>query len=150
MAQNNNGLYFLKDKKAQIYNTVYVEPEKSYSNPIAYYVAVNPAPLWCYTRQLSQDQLFAAHAYWNDETRFFVFNFRDDVQIYNHVYYKGDLYEVTRVDRTDDYNGETFVYVKNVKGAKSDIERLRPYGWKPEDEGLKPAYDENGNRIKYT
>lgn len=147
MAQNK-GQYFLKDKKAQIYKTVYIKPEKSYSNPTEHYVAVNSVPLWCYTRQLSQDQLFAAAAYWNDETRYFAFNYRGDVEIYDHILYKDGFFEVTRVDRTDDYNGETFVYVKNVKGSVP-TDKIHPKGWKPEDSGLLPYYDENGNRIQY-
>lgn len=148
MAQANQGQYFLKDKKADIYKSVYVASDTSWGNPIEHLVAVTPAPLWCYAKQLTQAQLFAAATYWNDETRFFVFNYRDDVKIYWHIGYKGDVYEVTRVDHTEDYNGETFVYVKNEKW--SDQSKIHPYGWKPEDSGLRPAYDENGNRINYS
>ena len=142
---NNKGQYFLKDKKAQAYKTVNIQIDENTDYPEKYYVAINPVSMWCYTRQLSQDQLFAAHTYLNDETRFFVFNFRDDIKIYDHIYYDGELYEVTRVDHTDDYNGETFVYVKSTNADKTDIDHLRPCGWKPEDEGLKLFHSESNN-----
>jgi len=57
MADNNKGLYFLKDKKADIYKSVYVAPDTSWGNPIEHLVAVSPVPLWCYTKQLTQEQL---------------------------------------------------------------------------------------------
>lgn len=130
--------YFLKDKKAQLYKTIYVK-QSGYYNPVAYYVAATPSPSWCYSSQLSQEQIFVAQSYSQNEIRYFVFNFVDFVDVYSYVLYKGKLYSVTRVDTKDDYNGETFVYVKNVKFSNSDMERLRPYGWQPEDEGLERA-----------
>ena len=125
--------YFLKDKKAQHYQKY--DPNgggyHGVGDPI-YYVAMSPAPYWCYAKQLSQEELYAAHAYWNDETRLFVFNNKPAIKQYDYILYKNAWYEVTRVDTTDDYNGETFVYGRDVKGA--DVPRpayVKPYGWQP-------------------
>ena len=135
MAAIQKGQYFLKDKKAQIY-----KHHKGGQDPEGfsigdYYTPIAPAALWCYAKQLSQEQLYAAHAYWNDETRLFVFNFRDDIKQYDTLHYidKNEWYEVTRVDTTDDYNGELFVYVKNLKWGIKE-EDIEPYGYEPDTE----------------
>ena len=52
--------YFLKDKKALIYDSVSVSG--SGYMPKTYYVPRTPAPIWCYARQLSQDAVFQAAA----------------------------------------------------------------------------------------
>ena len=135
MAAIQKGQYFLKDKKAQIYkhHDGGTDPEGFSTGD--YYTPIAPAALWCYAKQLSQEQLYAAHAYWNDETRLFVFNFRDDIKQYDTLYYpaKNLWYEVSRVDTTDDYNGELFVYVKNLKTGIKE-EKIKPYGYEPETE----------------
>lgn len=132
MAQTNKGLYFLKDKKAQVYKHHDGGKDPDGFPTDDYYTPIAPVCLWCYTKQLSQEQLYAAHAYWNDETRLFVFNFRDDIKQYDKLHYidKNEWYEVTRVDTTDDYNGETFVYVKNLKWGLEE-EEIKPYGYEP-------------------
>ena len=123
------GQYFLKDKKAQHYK-VY-STGGGVGDP-TYYIAMSPAPYWCYCKQLTQEQLFAAQAYWNDETRFFVFNNKPDIKQYDLLLYKGNWFQVTRVDTTDDYNGETFVYAKDAKGGnKPRPQYIKPYGWQP-------------------
>ena len=133
MAAIQKGQYFLKDKKAQIYKK-HTGGKDADGFPVGdYYTPIAPVDLWCYTKQLSQDQLYAAHAYWDDETRLFVFNFRDDIKQYDVLYYKGGWYSVTRTDTTDDYNGELFVYVKNYKYSLK-AESIKPYGYEPETE----------------
>ena len=64
--------------------------------------------------QLSQSQTFEAATYGDDENRFFVLNYRDDLKIYDFVEYKGKYYSITRLDTKDDYKGELFVYVKDT------------------------------------
>ena len=128
MAGSQKGQYFLKDKKAQIYQ--FHEGEKDADGFMTedYYTPVSPVPLWCYAKQLSQEQLFAAMTYWNNETRLFVFNFRADIKQYDKILYKNAWYEVTRVDTTDDYNGELFVYVKDEKAPPGEGQ-IKPYGY---------------------
>lgn len=129
---NRSGLYFQKDKKAQVYKKHSGGKDEDGFPVGDYWTPVAPASLWCYARQLSQEQLYAAHAYWNDETRLFVFNYRADIKQYDYLYYvnKDQWYEVSRVDTTDDYNGELFVYVKNLK-YKPKEDAIKPYGYEP-------------------
>lgn len=106
------GQYFLKDKKAMVYR------REGYKTPgghfIPQYRPIAPVDLWCYTKQLSMDQLYAAMAYSTEETRLFVFNHLENVKTYDAIMYKGQWYEITRVDTTDDYNTDSFVYVKQL------------------------------------
>lgn len=127
---SKSGLYFKKDKQAQVYKHHKGGYDDEGFSVGDYYTPVSPSLLWCYAKQLTQEQLYAAHSFWNDETRLFVFNYRDDIKQYDILYYatKNQWYEVTRVDTTDDYNGELFVYVKNMRSGLDD-EEIRPYGY---------------------
>lgn len=118
--------YNLKDKKAQLYKVEHNGQDSSgYSLPDSYYPAAT-APIWCYSRQLTQDQLFAAMAVSQQETRLFIFNYYKGVDVYDVISYRGEWYEVTRVDTTDDYKGDLFIYVKLLKwGPKPD--QIKPY-----------------------
>lgn len=123
--------YYLKDKKAQIYKVKQNgQDESGFSLPESYF-PISPVPIWCYTRQLTQDQIFAAMAYSQQETRLFIFNYYKNVAVYDIINYKNTWYEITRVDTTDDYNGELFVYVKFLKwGPKPEqIEEYDPTKW---------------------
>lgn len=127
MTQTNKGLYFKKDKKAQIYKKVYNGTDSSgFALPESFY-PIAPAPVWCYSSQLSQTDVFLAAAYNQTETRYFVFNFYKGIEVYDMIKYRGTWYRVTRVDTKDDYNGEVFVYVENAKG-----------GWIPNDGEIMP------------
>lgn len=119
--------YNLKDKKAQLYKVEHGDCNSNgYPSPDSFYPAA-PAPIWCYTRQLTQDQLFAAMAVSQQETRLFVFNYYKGVDVYDVIEYKGEWYEVTRADTTDDYKGDLFVYVKLYRGATIKPEQIKPY-----------------------
>ena len=55
--------------------------------------------------------------------------------MYDYVYYRDKWYEVTRVDTTDDYNTDVFVYVKDAPiGRQPSEDELKPYGWKSDDD----------------
>ena len=120
------GLYFLKDKKAQIYKKYQIEIDPDGFGGGAAYVPISEKPLWCYARQLSEMQIYWAVSFRENETRMFVFNFRDDVKIYDLIEYRGEYYSVTRVDTHEDYNGELFVYCGNTT-PDCDAE-FYPYG----------------------
>lgn len=117
-----NGLYFKKDKKVKLVTKYYEETSTGWQE--AHYKYISNRSFWAYTNQLSQDQTFQAAAYGDSETRLFVLNYRDDLKIYDFVEYKGKYYSITRLDTTDDYNGELFVYVKDAArgDTPSDIE----------------------------
>lgn len=125
--------YFLKDKKARIYDAVNIYAPGGM--PKTYYVPRTPSSIWCYARQLSQNTVFEAKAYGEDETRYFVFNRWTLVELYDLILYREKWYQVTRVDTEDDYNTDVFVYVKDApKGSIPSPDSLREYGWTPEDE----------------
>ena len=111
--------YYLKDKKINIFksSTAYV-PGKG---TMTVYRYLNESPIWAFSCQLTQDQIFAAKTYGESETRLFVLNYRDDLKLYNYIEYKGEYYSITRLDTKDDYNGELFVYVKYVDLHDLDI-----------------------------
>lgn len=109
--------YYLKDKKAEIYKQgETVQDEDGFD--ITEYKKVSEKPLWCYARQLSQEQTFSAASYGEEETRLFVFNYRNDVELYDFIRYRGAWYRITRVDTRDDYKGELFIYVRNCKNGE--------------------------------
>lgn len=119
--------YFLKDKKAQIYKKIYQgQDESGFSLPEKYY-PIAPSPIWCYSSQLSQSDIFIAHAYSQTETRYFVFNNYKGIDLYDMINYRNEWYRVTRVDTQDDYNGDVFVYVENANS-----------GWIPKDSEIEP------------
>ena len=104
------GQYFLKDKKCMIYTieAAYGVGEDPELEP------VSETPLWCYTKQLTQGLTASSGViYNNNETRLFVFNYNAGIVQDAYIHYNSKWYKVTRVDTTDDYNGEMFVYVED-------------------------------------
>ena len=133
MAQTKQGLYFKKDKKAQIYKKVSKGQTPYGYSAGDYFYPIAPAQVWCYSSQLSQTDIFTAAAYSQSETRYFVFNHYKGVEVYDMIQYRGEWYRVTRVDTQDDYNGELFVYVENAKDgwipSDDEIEDYTPGKW---------------------
>lgn len=125
-AKNNQ--YFLKDKKAQIYRRVSGgRDSEGYEIEGAYYPYAK-APLWCYSKQLSAALIYAAQLMTTNETRLFVFNYLKGVKQYDLILYRDSWYEITRVDTTDDYNGELFVYVQDCgRGNTPDEDSIKDY-----------------------
>ena len=117
--------YFLKDKKAEIFTRV--NTRDSMGGKITYYTPISPAPLWCYAKQISANLFFTARAYAIDEKRLFVFNYNADIAVYKVIRYRGEWYEITRVDTDDDYNGDMFVYVKDITAPPNS--NIKPYGF---------------------
>lgn len=125
--KSKNNQYFLKDKKAQIYRSFDEQDDAGFRSK-SYYYPYAAAPLWCYSKQLSQELTFVARAYDTDETRLFVFNYKPKVKQYDLILYRGTWYEITRVDTTDDYKGEMFIYVKDAgRGLRPKDDELQPY-----------------------
>lgn len=111
---DKKGLYYQKDKKANVYATeTYVNDKGRRGTRL---VDLFMFPIWCYTRQLTQGQIYAGQVYLFNETRMFVFNYYPQIKVGCIVEYKESKYEITRVDTADDYNGELFAYVKDYNG----------------------------------
>lgn len=125
--------YYLKDKKAQIYKKFSNRQDESgFQLPASYY-PIAPAQIWCYTRHLSQTDIFQSASYGENETRFFVFNYYPKVEVYDMILYKNQWYRITRVDTADDYKGDLFIYVQNAVGgwipSDDEIEDYTPGKW---------------------
>lgn len=125
--------YFLKDKKAQIYLKISGETDKDGFHKDEKYYPVRPVPVWCYSKQLSQQDISYSYLRGIQETRMFVFNHYRNVKVYDLVRYNGNWYRVTRVDTRDDYNSDLFVYVENAIGGylpkDSEIQPYTPGIW---------------------
>lgn len=104
--------YFLKDKKVMLIGSSSNQTPNGYLDTT--YKYITSTPIWAYTSQLSQEQSYYCHALGGDETRLFVVNYRNDLNLYDLVEYKGQYYSITRLDTTDGYNGDLFIYVKDV------------------------------------
>lgn len=126
----NQNQYKLKDKRALIYS-VSTDGQDNNGFHTECYTPITENPIWCYTRQLTQNQQYEAHMLGAMETRLFVFNYRPGVCIFDKIKYREKWYEVTRVDTKDDYNGDLFVYVKDSEApALNSIKEYVPTVWK--------------------
>ena len=118
--------YFLKDKKALIYNVV-GRVKKNFSD-LLYIAPTTKTPVWCYTRQTSQRLDYNDYNVNPDESRLFVFNYRDDITPFSYIKYKDQWYQVTRTDTADDYNTEVFVYVSDIGKGRKPGATILEYG----------------------
>lgn len=113
--------YYLKDKKINVIGKIYQKDEHGIDKPI---YAYRLRGIWAYTRQLSQDQIFSAKAYGNNETRLFVINYHDCVRQYDTIEYDGKFFSVTRIDTDDDYKTDMYIYVKVEPVTPTNIRTL--------------------------
>lgn len=104
--------YFKKDKKVKLITKTTTKDK--YGQYITVYRYISDASIWAYAKQLSQSQELEAKTFGTDDKRLFVLNYRSDLKIYDYIEYNGTYYSITRLDTKDDYNGELFVYVKDV------------------------------------
>lgn len=104
--------YFKKDKKVKLITKT--TKKDKYGQTITVYKYISDASIWAYAKQLSQSQELEAKTFGTDDKRLFVLNYRSDLKIYDYIEYNGTYYSITRLDTKDDYNGELFVYVKDV------------------------------------
>ena len=109
---------FLKDKQCRIAHLV--QTVDDYGAPFERWEYLTDTPLWCFTRQLSQDQVWQGMQFGTKETRLFVLNYRDDLSVGDVVEYRDQRYEVTRCDTECDYRGDLFVYVRDADQATID------------------------------
>jgi len=110
--KSQKGLYFIKDKKCM----VYIEDNLPHGvGDPASLVPISETPIWCYTKQLSQQLVFESGAInVNDATRIFVFNYNENIKQNGYIKYKDDWYIITGAYTSDDYKGEIFAYTKDT------------------------------------
>ena len=104
--------YFMKDKKVKLVTKTTEKNDYGVDMPIYRYITDNE--IWAYAKQLSQSQEFEAAMHGHEEIRLFVLNYREDLKLYDFIEYRGEYFVITRLDTTDDYKGELFVYVKDA------------------------------------
>ena len=109
---------FLKDKQCRIAHLV--QTVDDYGAPYERWEYLTEDPLWCYTRQLSQDQVWQGMQFGTHEKRLFVLNYRSDISTGDLIEYRDRRYEVTRVDTECDYRGDLFVYVRDADQTEID------------------------------
>ena len=105
MRKNQNNQYYLKDKKIQLITKII---DKDYVE-LGYKYIVD-GYVWAYAKQLSQDQIYEARTHGEAENRLFVLNYRTDLKLYDFIAYKDKYYTITRIDTTDDYNTDMYIY----------------------------------------
>ena len=88
--------------------------QDEYGAPFKEYRYLTEGELWCYAKQLSQEQVWQGMQFQTDEKRLFVLNYRSDIAVTDLIEYAGQFYEITRVDRTDDYLGDLYIYAKDA------------------------------------
>ena len=119
LSKSRKNKTFLKDKVCKIVKKTVTQDD--YGAPISTWQYLTNSSLWCYARQLSQDQVWQGMQFDTNETRFFVLNYRDDVALNDLVEYAGSYYQITRLDTEDDYHGDLYVYAKDA-AAPTEIE----------------------------
>lgn len=125
----------LKDKKIIIYNRVM--EENSLGNLATKgYRPIHPGKLWAYTRQLSESERFIAAQLSTTEEVLFVINWRSGIENYMKILYKGEWFDITRIDTFEDYKQDLKIYAKTSKG-----------GGNPNDENIFP-YEEPGGKTE--
>jgi len=107
--------YFLKDKTAYIYKIGASYKDEYGVTHRGQITQITGSPLWCYARQNSQSLSFTnGIAHVNEESRFFVFNYNEEIKQGCLIKYRNSWYTIQRVDTTDDYRGDMFVYADDT------------------------------------
>lgn len=71
-------------------------------------------PRWAYFRSLSGSEIYAAYQQIALEEVLFVVNWQSGITPAMRVIFKGDMYEIVRVDTFEGYKGDVRLYCKRV------------------------------------
>ena len=101
----------LKDKKITILGVV--EGQDRWGNPTTEKSPIEGGSnIWAYVRQLSQREIQGARTIDSEEELLFIINWRDDITAENWIEFKGEEYDIVRVDPYE-YNKEDLkIYAK--------------------------------------
>ena len=99
----------IKDKKITILQATYIQDECGGSEAIW-----NPLPgaenIWAYYRQTSGSEYFEAARVNIKEEAVFEINWRNDIDAYMRVEFKGRRYQITRIDDFEGYKEDLKIY----------------------------------------
>ena len=97
----------LKDKRIEIQESRYVTDR--YGNRIKQLVTV--ATVWAYFRQLSGNEIYRVTTQ-AQETVLFQIAYRTDITTNCSIVYKGQTYNITRIDVFEGYRNDLVLYCK--------------------------------------
>lgn len=98
----------LKDKKIEILAKTYTHDENG--NSIVSYEAI-AAPVWAYFRQLSMKELYGVTTQVEEQVLFQI-SYRTDVTTDHVISFRGQLYEIIRIDTFEGYKADLTLYCR--------------------------------------
>jgi SPP1 family predicted phage head-tail adaptor len=104
----------LKDKKIQILKPTHGVDDSGFND--TNWQPIHKGKLWAYYRHLSGKEFFASATVNATEEVLFIINWREDLAASMVVTYKGNIYEITRVDDYEGYKKDLHIYCKIKSG----------------------------------
>lgn len=103
----------LKDKKITILDVFIETDEIGNQNEV-----IRPIPggenIWAYYRQASADEFFGAASVNYKVEAIFEINWRRDINPRMKILYKGEVYEITRIDDFEGYKKDLRIYAYKI------------------------------------
>jgi SPP1 family predicted phage head-tail adaptor len=107
----------VKDKKITILNEQETGEMDEYGDPIKAWLPISGgANIWAYFRHLSGNEFFGAMMVNSKEEVLFEINWRNDIETYMRIEYKGKQYRITRIDNYEGYKNDLKIYAYNLNG----------------------------------
>ncbi|WP_352399092.1 phage head closure protein [Anaerotignum sp.] len=100
----------LKDKKIELFKKEYIEDDIGQQRLVL--SNITPSPIWAYFRQLSGQEYFAAASTQATEEVLFTINWRNDIDTYIQVKFRGKFYNITRIDSFEGNKTDLNLYCK--------------------------------------
>ena len=118
--------YYMKDKKADVYEVIEDDRGTIWWRPIT------PAPMWCYSRLVSESKKYEAGIAGESISRDFIFNYNVKIEVDFLIKYKDTWYQIQRVDTQDDYKVDMHVTTRECPtGDLPRKNRILDYGKEP-------------------
>lgn len=109
----------LKDKKIRILQ--YFHGTNDHGFPVDEWRPFHNRKLWAYYRQLSGSEFFASATVNETEEVLFVVNYRTGITTDMLIEYKGQYYEITRIDDFEGYKDDLSVYCKLAQNQNIEV-----------------------------
>lgn len=109
----------LKDKKIRFIAETRTVDDHGFASYV--WQPVHSGRLWAYYRQLSGSEFFASATVNETEEVLFVVNYRTGITTDMLVEYKGQYYEITRIDDFEGYKDDLSVYCKLAQNQNIEV-----------------------------
>lgn len=109
----------LKDKKIRFIAETRTVNDHGFASYV--WQPVHSGRLWAYYRQLSGSEFFASATVNETEEVLFVVNYRTGITTDMLVEYKGQYYEITRIDDFEGYKDDLNVYCKLAQNQNIEV-----------------------------